>query len=93
MKPMLKIRGELRRTIKWLFVGGLVAQLVIIPWEGTIGGGDPWEMSFYGTIFVRPVIGEGAGTAWRIDHKRLLAQLAVTAAALLLWVAVSEAKE
>ena len=30
---------------------------------------------------------------WRIDHKRLLAQLAVTAAALLFWLAVSKAKE
>ena len=91
---MLKIRDELRRTIKWLFVGALVAQLVIVPWKGImVGGGKPASMSYYGTIFVRPAIGQGAATAWRIDQKRLLAQLAVTTAALLLWVAVSKAKE
>ena len=49
---MLKIWGELQRTIKWLFVGALVAQLVIIPWKGSISTGtrDPWNVSDYGTI-------------------------------------------
>jgi len=97
---MLKIRGELRRTIKWLFVGALVAQLVIIPWKGIfyVGGEEELKtVSNYGTIFVRPVtwnpIKGGEAGRWRIDHERLLVQLAVTAAALLLWLAVSKAKE
>ncbi len=84
---MLKVWREFRRTVKWLLVGALVAQLVIVPWDG-----DFYRLA-YGTIFVRPGGGGGGMVMWTIAHERLLAQLAVTVAVLLLWLAVSKAKE
>ena len=90
---MLKIPSELRRTIKWLLVSALVAQLVVIPWKGRFCGksSDCFEATKYGSLFVPPSV-QSDRMGWWIDHERLIAQLAVTAALLLLWLAVSKSR-
>lgn len=100
---MLKVQGEPRRTVKWLLVGALVAQLVIVPWRVvfSIQTAEDWdrvERVVYSPILTLPKPEETKAqhpsfSSSEVALERLLAQLAVTVGLLLLWVFLSESKE
>jgi hypothetical protein len=79
--------------VRWLLIGVLAVQLLIVPWRGgRPPGAHPvfWsgpEISGYAPIFSPP--GQGA----TIDAGRLLVQLAVTGGLLLLWLRVAKPEE
>ena len=77
----MKVTPETFRAVRWLLVGALVAQLIIVPWTGG---------PFYSTVY-RPIFAAfGAAT---IAVGRLLVQLAVTGGLLLLWLRVAKPGE
>ena len=99
----VRVPGEVWRSVKWLLVGALVAQLVIVPWASrtTFGQGDSRrsvEAVYYGSIFVPPQVSYAATglqylQIWRIAYGRLVLHLLGTAGLLVLWLAFSEARD
>ncbi len=81
----MKVSRETFRMVRWLLIGLLALQLVIVPWR--------WfyieARSGYAPIFTPP---EPRQTA-TIDVGRLLLQLAVTGGLLLLWPRVAKPEE
>jgi hypothetical protein len=78
------------RTVRWLLVGLLAVQLLIVPWR-VVG------QTQYAPIFAPPPTASGgfggSGPAATIDAGRLLVQLAVTGGLLLLWLRVAKPEE
>ncbi len=82
--------------VRWLLVGLLAFQLVVLPWSGRPRGGHPLDplgaagdppVSGYAPIFSPPEPGA------TINVNRLLVQLAVTGGLLLLWLRVAKPEE
>ncbi len=89
----MKISREMSRMVRWLLVGLLVLQIIIVPWTG-----GPFYGTEYAPIFTTPTSptsGFGVGGVRRatIDAGRLLLQLAVTGGLLLLWLRVAKPEE
>ncbi len=75
--------------VRWLLVGALALQLVIVPWTG-----GPFYGTEYAPIFTTPTSGTGAfARRATIDAGRLLVQFAVTGGLLLLWLRVAKPEE
>ncbi len=85
----MKVSQEMFRTVRWLLVGLLAVQLLIVPWR--VG------RTQYAPIFAPPPTASGAfgrsGPGATIDAGRLLVQLAVTGGLLLLWLRVAKPEE
>ncbi len=91
----MRVSGEIFRTVRWLLVGLLAVQLLIVPWRVDLGR---VERTQYAPIFAPPPTAAGGfGGAMRqgatIDAGRLLLQLAVTGGLLLLWLRVAKPEE
>ncbi len=92
----MKVTREMFRTVRWLLIGALAVQLIIVPWREQSRGGagglleslyvSPLERG-YAPIFSRPVSVHG------VNASRLLVQLAVTGGLLLLWLRVAKPEE
>lgn len=99
----VRVSGEVWRGVKWLLLGALVAQLVIVPWVSrtSLGEGDAKvtvEEVYYGSIFVRPRVSIAATELqtlqiWKIAYGRLILHLFVTAVLLILWLGLTKAEE
>ncbi len=88
----MKVSRETFRAVRWLLVGLLVLQIIIVPWTG-----GPFYGTEYAPIFTTPPTASrgfgGPGPAATIDAGRLLLQLAVTGGLLLLWLRVAKPEE
>ncbi len=94
----VKVSPETFRAVRWLLVGALAVQLIIVPWRehsvgvATVGLVDPFStgpplVRGYAPIFSPPV------ARATIETSRLLLQLAVTGGLLLLWLRVAKPEE
>ncbi len=83
----MKVSREIFRAGRWLLVGLLAVQPLIVPWRTPPG----WRTE-YAPIFARPAAALLAPRA-TIDAGRLLLQLAVTGGLLLLWLRVAKPEE
>ncbi len=91
----MKVSPETYRTVRWLLVGLLAVQLLIVPWRVDLGGVGQTQ---YAPIFAPPPTASATFTgamrqAASIDAGRLLLQLAVTGGLLLLWLRVAKPEE
>ncbi len=77
----MKVSRETFRTVRWLLIGLLAVQLLIVPWTG-----GPFDDTVYRPIFA-PFFGS------TVNVGRLLVQLAVTGGLLLLWLRVAKPEE
>ncbi len=80
----MNVSNETRRTVKWILVGLLALQLLIVPWKAPVQIHN--ERIEYAPIFAPPNI------RWDVVERsatlavgRLVIQLAVTGGLLLLW--------
>ena len=89
----VKVSREMFRTVRWLLVGALALQLVIIPWNAPFHASGATHTK-YAPIFAPPNF--HIYTVQRsatVDTGRLLLQLAVTGGLLLLWLRVAKPEE
>ncbi len=91
----MEVSREMFRTVRWLLVGLLAVQLLIVPWRW--GGGRPSAFSEliglpgpHATVVYRPIVSPPLRRDATIDVGRLLLQLAVTGGLLLLWLRVAK---
>ncbi len=83
----MKVSRDTFRAGRWLLVGLLAVQPLIVHWRTPPG----WRTE-YAPIFARPASALLAPGA-TIDAGRLLVQLAVTGGLLLLWLRVAKPEE
>ncbi len=97
----MKVSRETFRTVRWLLVGLLVVQVLIVSWrpqpQPSAGLVDPFGsaqmVSGYAPIFAPPSSSAPLAPRMIIDASRLLVQLAVTGGLLLLWLRVAKPED
>jgi len=51
----MNVSDETRRTVRWVLLGLLAVQVLIVPWNAPVMGGMAWTSSLqYAPIFAPP---------------------------------------
>lgn len=89
----MNVSDETRRTVRWVLLGLLAVQVLIVPWNAPVMGGMAWTSSLqYAPIFAPPSPTAPLAPRATIDMGRLLIQLVVTGGAAVAWMAFTRPK-